>query len=84
MSAKITKGKFSKKLQTELESLISDSSQTELEGMREKVFVDRYSLKDEEGNPTEKYPEQMWRRVAAGIAQVEKTAKKRSEFATKF
>jgi ribonucleoside-diphosphate reductase alpha chain len=84
MSAKITKGKFSKKLQTELESLISDSSQTELEGMREKVFVDRYSLKDEEGKPTEKYPEQMWRRVAAGIAQVEKTAKERSEFATKF
>ncbi|OGY23009.1 MAG: ribonucleoside-diphosphate reductase, adenosylcobalamin-dependent [Candidatus Woykebacteria bacterium RBG_13_40_15] len=52
--------------------------------MREKVFMDRYSLKDESGNPTEKYPEQMWRRVAAGIAQVEKTKKKRKEFTVKF
>src|SRR4030042_4421937 len=84
MRAKISRGKFSQKLQNELEALIIDPSQTTLDGMREKVFMDRYSLKDESGNPTEKYPEQMLRRVAAGIAQVEKTKKKRKEFTVKF
>lgn len=43
-----------------------------LDGIREKVFIDRYSLKDEEGNPTEKTPMDMWKRVARGIAEVEK------------
>ncbi|OGH05170.1 MAG: ribonucleoside-diphosphate reductase [Candidatus Levybacteria bacterium RBG_16_35_11] len=43
-----------------------------LDGIREKVFLDRYSLKDKKGNPTEKTPEQMWRRVAKGVAKVEK------------
>lgn len=35
---------------------------------RAKVFLDRYALKDGEGNPTETIPEAMWERVAAGIA----------------
>ncbi|MBI2034395.1 MAG: adenosylcobalamin-dependent ribonucleoside-diphosphate reductase, partial [Candidatus Levybacteria bacterium] len=43
-----------------------------LQGVREKVFLDRYSLKDKKGNPLEKTPEQMWRRVAKAIAGVEK------------
>jgi ribonucleoside-diphosphate reductase alpha chain len=43
-----------------------------LDGIREKVFLDRYSLKDEAGNPIEKTPEEMWKRVAKGIAAVEK------------
>ncbi len=43
-----------------------------LEGVREKVFLDRYSLKDQIGNPVEKSPEQMWRRVSKSIASVEK------------
>lgn len=43
-----------------------------LEGVREKVFLDRYSLKDKAGKPVEKTPEEMWRRVARGIASVEK------------
>ncbi len=43
-----------------------------LTGIREKVFLDRYSLKDKKGNPIEKNPEKMWRRVAKGIAMVEK------------
>lgn len=34
--------------------------------------MDRYSLKDEEGNPTEQTPADMWARVARGIAQNEK------------
>lgn len=44
----------------------------QLDGIRQKVFFDRYSLKDEQGNPTEQKPEEMWRRVARGIAQQEK------------
>ena len=43
-----------------------------LEGIRKDVFLDRYSLKDEEGKSLEEYPEQMWRRVACGISQQEK------------
>ncbi len=43
-----------------------------LDGIRQKVFLDRYSLKDKEGNPTEQTPDEMWRRVAKGIAGQEK------------
>ncbi len=39
--------------------------------LREKVFLDRYALKDKEGNLTETTPEETWRRVAWGIAQNE-------------
>lgn len=45
-----------------------------LDGVRQKVFLDRYSLKDEQGNPTEQTPDEMWQRVARGIAQNEKKA----------
>src|SRR3989344_5529702 len=43
-----------------------------LHGVSEKVFLDRYSLKDGKGNPVEKTPDKMWHRVAKGIAVVEK------------
>ncbi len=43
----------------------------ELTGIRNTVFLDRYALKDESGKPIEKTPEEMWRRVAHAIAQVE-------------
>ena len=43
-----------------------------LDGVRQKVFLDRYSLKDAKGNPIEKTPDEMWRRVAKAIAGVEK------------
>jgi ribonucleotide reductase alpha subunit len=46
---------------------------TILDGIRQKVFLDRYALKDAGGNPIEEYPEEMWRRVAFAIASVEKT-----------
>ena len=39
---------------------------------REKVFLDRYALKDKNGNPIEKKPEEMFKRVAKAIAQNEK------------
>ncbi len=57
---------------------------TQLDGIRKKVFLDRYSLKDEQGNPLEKTPEEMWKRVAKGIASVEKTAALRSKWEKKF
>ena len=43
----------------------------ELDGIRKTVFLDRYALKDEKGNPLEKTPVEMWRRVSHAIAQVE-------------
>jgi len=43
-----------------------------LDGIRQKVFLDRYSLKNPKGDPMEKTPEEMWKRVAKGIAGVEK------------
>lgn len=76
--------KFSTKLQEKLENIIEDSDQTQLEGIRLKVFTDRYSLKDAEGKPVEAHPEQMWKRVAAGLAQVEKTSELQEEWAKKF
>ncbi len=56
---------------------------TQLTGLSQKVFLDRYSLKDEDGNPVEKTPEEMWKRVARGISDVEKKevrARWRKEF----
>ncbi|MDZ4228507.1 MAG: adenosylcobalamin-dependent ribonucleoside-diphosphate reductase, partial [Candidatus Levybacteria bacterium] len=47
-----------------------------LDGIREKVFLDRYALKDKEGKLVEHTPEEMWKRVATGIAKNEKPAKK--------
>ena len=49
-----------------------------LTGIREQVFLDRYSLKDEKGKPVEKTPEAMWKRVAAGVAAVEKKADRKN------
>lgn len=40
-------------------------------GISEKVFLDRYSLKDKEGDPLEKTPDEMWKRVAKAVADVE-------------
>lgn len=56
---------------------------TKLDGVRKKVFLDRYALKDKKGRPLEKYPEQMWRRVAKAIAQIEKE-EDRAEWEEKF
>jgi ribonucleoside-diphosphate reductase alpha chain len=44
---------------------------TELEGIRRDVFLDRYSLKDATGKPVERYPEEMWKRVAHAISLIE-------------
>ncbi|MCC6627701.1 MAG: adenosylcobalamin-dependent ribonucleoside-diphosphate reductase [Chloroflexi bacterium] len=57
---------------------------TVLEGVRAKVFLDRYSLKNPEGKPTEQTPEEMWRRVARGIATVETTPEARQRWEQEF
>lgn len=54
-----------------------------LTGIRQTVFLDRYALKDEAGKPIEKTPEEMWRRVAHAIAQVEPKTK-RGKWEEKF
>lgn len=46
-----------------------------LDGVRQKVFLDRYALKGVEGELLESTPEEMWRRVAKGIAAQEKKSK---------
>lgn len=62
----------------------TDTQGTVLEGIRSKVFMDRYSLKDEHGKALETTPEEMWRRVARGIAAVETTEEKRNEWEERF
>ena len=57
---------------------------TELEGIRQKVFMDRYSLKDPAGQPLEHYPEELWARVARGIAEVETTPEKQAFWEKRF
>src|SRR3989344_8627687 len=54
-----------------------------LDGIRNKVFLDRYALKGEKGELLEQTPEQMWTRVAHGIAGNEKT-KDRKHWEKKF
>lgn len=63
---------------------IQQSPQTKLEGIRQKVFMDRYALKGSSGEPIEQAPEEMWARVARGIAAVEQTEEKRQEWEQKF
>src|SRR5467141_511999 len=60
------------------------TNKTILEGIRQKVFLDRYALKDQDGGPLEEYPEQMWRRVARGIARVENTTTKQEHWEDQF
>lgn len=65
----------------------ADPASTEgvvLDGIREKVFLDRYSLKDRDGSPIERHPEAMWRRVSSAIAEVEATPEKRTLWARRF
>ncbi len=55
-----------------------------LSDISKKVFLDRYSLKDKSGKPLEKTVKAMWRRVARGVAAVEKDAKKRKYWEKEF
>jgi ribonucleoside-diphosphate reductase alpha chain len=44
----------------------------QLDGIRKKVFLDRYALKDKDASLLENTPEETWARVAKGIAANEK------------
>src|SRR5690348_892492 len=62
----------------------ASSHMTQLEGIRQKVFMDRYSLKDPNGQPMEFYPEHLWARVARGIAEVEPTSELQKYWEQRF
>lgn len=55
-----------------------------LSGVSEKVFLDRYSLKDKKGKALEKKPEQMWTRIAKAVAEIEPTKQLQKEWAKEF
>src|ERR1700674_4989237 len=63
---------------------VDTEKRTQLEGIRQKVFMDRYSLKDPAGKPLEFYPEQLWARVARGIASVESTEEQQTYWEQRF
>lgn len=48
-----------------------------LTGISQKVFLDRYSLKDKKGNPVEQTPDEMWKRVAKATAAIESKDKQK-------
>ena len=48
-----------------------------LTGVSEKVFLDRYSLKDKAGEPLEKNPVEMWKRLSKAVASIEEKDRKR-------
>lgn len=68
---KYTNGDSKKRLSNSDFVFEAPENPTRLEGIRKDVFLDRYSLKDEDGKALEEYPEQMWRRVAWGVSQQE-------------
>ena len=55
-----------------------------LTGISEKVFSDRYSLKDKAGKPTEKKPDDMWKRIAKAVAAQEKTPEQKKRWEREF
>lgn len=57
---------------------------TQLEGLQQVVFKDRYSMRDDKGTPLEIYPEQLWRRISRAIASVEETPNLRKKWEDKF
>jgi len=52
--------------------------------LRTKVFLDKYALRDYDGNVLELSPDDMWRRVAKEIASVEKDEKERELWEKRF
>lgn len=55
-----------------------------LTGVPEKVFADRYAMKDKNGVTIEKSPTEMWDRVSKAVSRVEKTAPLRSKFQKEY
>ncbi|MCL5019026.1 MAG: ribonucleoside-diphosphate reductase, adenosylcobalamin-dependent, partial [Patescibacteria group bacterium] len=55
-----------------------------LTGIRQKVFLDRYALKDKAGKALEKSPDQMWKRIARGVSSFERDEKTAKVWQKKF
>jgi ribonucleoside-diphosphate reductase alpha chain len=55
-----------------------------LTGISEKVFLDRYAMKDKLGQLIEKSPEDMWKRVAKAVAAEEKSPVLRKKYEREF
>ena len=55
-----------------------------LRGLSQKVFLDRYSLKDKKGNPVEKTPDKMIKRVSRAVADVETTSENKKKWQKEF
>lgn len=56
----------------------------QLTGIAQQVFLDRYAVKDKEGKPIEQNIDELWKRVAKGVAFVEKDLKKKKEWEETF
>lgn len=59
-------------------------SPTVLDEVQQRVFLDRYALRDCDGNVLERTPDEMWRRVARAIASAEPTPALEREWAERF
>lgn len=55
-----------------------------LSGISEKVFLDRYAMKDKQGQLIEKSPEDMWHRVAKAVSEEEKSPGLRKKYEREF
>ncbi|HET8910661.1 MAG TPA: ribonucleotide reductase N-terminal alpha domain-containing protein, partial [Ktedonobacteraceae bacterium] len=69
---------------SQAQEITKPQTSTQLEGIRQKVFIDRYSLKNPSGQPLEQHPEDLWARVARGIAEVEQTEEQRNYWEKRF
>ncbi|MEM3670775.1 MAG: adenosylcobalamin-dependent ribonucleoside-diphosphate reductase [Thermoprotei archaeon] len=52
--------------------------------LRARVFIEKYALRNEDGEIVERTPVEMWHRVAREMAGVEPTVEKRMEWEAKF
>lgn len=55
-----------------------------LTGVSEKVFLDRYAMKDRAGGLAETTPQEMWKRVAKAVAAKEKTVVFKKKYEKEF
>lgn len=55
-----------------------------LTGISEKVFLDRYAMKDPHGGLVEKTPQEAWKRIAKAVASKEKTGVLRKKYEKDF
>ena len=55
-----------------------------LTGLSQKVFLDRYSLKDKKGNAVEKTPDKMIKRVARAVSDIETTSENKKKWQKEF